>query len=265
MIVSRIAADFQLEVSPACSQSFVTKARDLLVAEANPADRRGVSGKAIFAEVFETILLACAAFFEQSDGFIAGESIVDVMEVDEAGDAFGLHLGQQLPNRFIFNTRVEIPYRVDESSGCKVDDTLFRAEPAKLRIAGELTAEGAQIVRDGAERATGYVTGQIADGIAAEIVAVTAGKGEAETAQALVRFEDAVGSGIVGIFIDRVRADAFPRSGKAQVDDADVGNAEISQGRWFSRVKRRRTALWASWDSASTTILGACRVVKSHE
>jgi len=38
MIVGRIAADFELELGPSCSQSFVTEARDFLVAEADPAD-----------------------------------------------------------------------------------------------------------------------------------------------------------------------------------------------------------------------------------
>ncbi len=168
------------------------------------------------------------------------------MEVDEAGDAFGFHIGQQLPDRFIFNARVEIPHRVDHCSGCEVNDSLFRAEPAELRVAGELAAERAEVVRDGAERAAGCVTRQIADGIAAEIVAVTAGEGEAEAAQAVIRLENAVGCGIIGIFVDRVRTDAFPRSGKAKIDDTDVGDAELSQGSRFSRVNLRRTALWAS-------------------
>jgi len=198
------------------------------------------------AEVFETFLLTCAAFLEQRDGFVAGESVVDVMEVDEAGNAFGLHIGQKLPERFAFSSGVKIPHSVDQCGGCKVNDSLFRAEPAELRVAGELLAERAEIVRDGAERAAGGVPRQIADGIAAQIVAVTAGKGETEAAQVAIRFEDAISGGIVGIFVNRVRTDAFPRSGKAKIDDTDVGDAELSQGSRFSRVNLRRTALWAS-------------------
>ena len=215
--------------------------------------------------MFETLLLTCTAFLKQSDGFVAGESIGDVVEVDDAGDAFGLHLGEQLPERFVFNAGVEIPYRVDESGGCEVDDTLFGAKPAELRVAGELAAESAEVVRDGTERAASCVTSQIADGIANEIVAVTAGEGEAEAAQAVIRLENAVGCGIIGIFVDGVGTDAFSGRGKAEIDDTNVGDVEISQGSWFSRVNLRRTALWASWDAASTTILRACRDVKSHE
>jgi len=74
------------------------------------------------------------------------------------------------------------------------------------------------------------VTSQIADGIANEIVAVTAGEGEAEAAQAVIRLENAVGCGIIGIFVDGVGTDAFSGRGKAEIDDTNVGDVEISQG-----------------------------------
>ena len=61
-----------------------------------------------------------------------------------AGDAFGLHIGEQLPEWLAFDSGVEVPDGVDERSGGEVDDALFRAEPAELGVVGELAAKGAR-------------------------------------------------------------------------------------------------------------------------
>ena len=39
-----------------------------------------------------------------------------------------------------------------------------------------------------------------------------------------VGLEDAVGGGVVGVFVDGVGADLPPRGGEAEIDDADVGD-----------------------------------------
>jgi hypothetical protein len=169
-----------------------------------------------------------AAVFQESDGFVAAERIVDVVEVDEADDLFRGHFGQELPEGLGFGSGVEIPDSVDQGGGGEMDHSFFRTEPTKLGVAGELMAEGGEVVGYGTECAVDGIAGQVADGVADELVAVAAGEGEAEAAEVMVGFENAVGRGVVGIFIDRVGAYVFARSWKAQIDDADAGDAKIS-------------------------------------
>jgi len=249
LVIGGVAADFELEVGPAGGEGFVAEAGDFLVAEADPACGCSVGGKAVDAEVFEAVMLAGAAFFEEGDGFFAGESVVDVVEVDDAGDALGFHLGEELPEGFLFGASVEVPYGVDEGGGGEVDDAFFRAEPAELRVAGELTAEGAEVVGDGAEDAALDGARKVAKGLTAELGSAAQRKGEAEAAEALVGFEDAVGSGVVRILVDGVGADAFPGGGKAEVDDLNASDAKVGQrvGVFFPICRFMRGVGIPSW------------------
>ena len=49
LVVGGVTANFQLEVRPAGGESFIAKAGDFLVAEADPAGGRGIGGKAVGA------------------------------------------------------------------------------------------------------------------------------------------------------------------------------------------------------------------------
>jgi len=73
--------------------------------------------------------------------------------------------------------------------------------------------------------------GEVTDDDAPEVGAAAEGEGEAEAAEVVIRFENAIGGGVVRIFVDGVGADAFARGGKAEIDDADAGDAQFSQAR----------------------------------
>jgi len=167
------------------------------------------------------------------------------VEIDDAGDALGIHLGEELPEWLVFGASVEVPYGVDEGRGGEVDDAFFGAEPAELRVAGEFAAEGAEVVGDGAEGAALDGAREVAEGFTAELGAAAQCEGEAEAAEVVVGFEDAVGGGVVRIFVDGVGADAFPGGGKAEVDSLDAGDAKVSQrgGLFFGFQIRRCTCV----------------------
>src|ERR1039458_2540415 len=99
MVVGRIAANFQLEVRPSLGERFVAETDNLFVAESDPADRSRVRRNALAAEMLQTRSLITAPVPEQSDRFVAPQSVADVVEVANRGDAFRLHVRQQLPQR----------------------------------------------------------------------------------------------------------------------------------------------------------------------
>ena len=134
--------------------------------------------------------------------------VVDVAEVDRFEELRWLHVGEELPEGLAFGAGVEVPDGVDQGSGGEVDDSLFGAEPAELRVVGELAGEGAEVVGDGAEGAVDDVAGEVADGLDDEIGAAAEGEGEAVAFEGGVGFEDAIGGGVVGVFVDGVGADA---------------------------------------------------------
>ena len=83
-------------------------------------------------------MLAFAARGEKVDGFGFGDGVVDVAEVDGFDELMRLHLGEELPERFVFGAGVEIPHCVDEGSAGEMDDAFLRAEPAELGVVAEL-------------------------------------------------------------------------------------------------------------------------------
>ena len=90
-----------------------------------------------------------------------------------------------------------------------MDDTFFGAEPAELGVVGELAVEGAKVVGDGAESAALMTyAGEVFEGHDDEVGAATEGEGEAVAFEGGVGLEDAVGGGVVGVFVDGVGADA---------------------------------------------------------
>ncbi len=138
-----------------------------------------------------------------------GDGVVDVPEVDQGHDLFGRHRGEQAPERFVFHFGVEVPDGVDEGAAGKVNDALLRAEPAELALVGELPGEGDEVFGDGTEPPPGDELRQILEGHDAKLGAAPQREGEAMTFEPGIGGEDAVGGGVVWIFIDRVGANAF--------------------------------------------------------
>ncbi len=62
-----------------------------------------------------------------------------------------------------------------------------------------------------------------------EFGAAAEGEGEAVAFEAGVGLEDAVGGGVVGIFVDGVGADAVRARWETEIDDADGKNTRIGQ------------------------------------
>ena len=114
-----------------------------------------------------------------------------------------------------------------------MDDAFLGAEPAELGVVGEQAVEGAEVGGDGVEGAVDDVAGEVFEGLDDEVSAAAEGEGEAVAFEGGVGLEDAVGGGVVGVFIDGVGADVLAGGGKAEVDDADAGDQDFVQVRGF--------------------------------
>jgi hypothetical protein len=223
-VVCGFATDLEFEVGPAVSEAFAAEAADLLFAVAEPAGGGGVGR---VARGFELCKAGCLSWFgvaEEGKGVVGGEGVGDVAEVDGGDDLLGRHVGEELPEWLIFGLGVEVPDGVDEGAGGEMDNAFFGAEPAKLGVAGNLQVEGVEVRGDAVEGTALHVGGEIFEGADDEVSTAAEGEGEAVAFEGGVCFEDAVGGGVVGIFVDGVGAYLLTRGRKAEIDDADVGD-----------------------------------------
>jgi hypothetical protein len=235
-VVDWVAADFELEVGPAFGEGFVAEAADLVFGVAEPAYGGGVGGIAGLLELGKAGGFAgVARGGEDVEGFLRVEGVVDVAEVYGGEELLWLHVGEELPDRLIFGLGIEVPDGVDEGSGGEVDDAFFGAEPAELRVVGELAAEGAEVVGDRAEGAIDNVAREVLERLDDEICAAAEGEGESVAFEAVVGFEDAVGGGVVGVLVNGVGADLLARGWEAEIDDADFGDEDFVQGASLSQ------------------------------
>ena len=173
--------------------------------------------------------MAGAARAEDVEGFVGGERVVDVAEVDGGDDLLGLHVGEQLPEGFVFGLGVEVPDGVDEGGGARWM-TPFSGpsqrnwvSPVSWRVKARKSPVMELRVR------SDDVAGEVLERLDARVGAAAEGEGEAVAFERGVGLEDAVGGGVVGVFVDGVGADLLARGGKAEIDDADAGDQDFVQ------------------------------------
>jgi hypothetical protein len=92
-VVYGVAADFELEVGPALGETFAAEAADFVFAVAEPACGGGVGGVSGGFELCKAGGLAGPGGTKDREGFIGGEGVGDVAEVDAGDDLLGGHVG----------------------------------------------------------------------------------------------------------------------------------------------------------------------------
>src|SRR5439155_2223888 len=101
----------------------------------HPADRRGVG------RITRSQQLGLAPGsrrrlpYQDVESFVAAEGVADVSEIDAVDDRFGRQIGEELPYRLVLAPGPQVPDGIDNCRQRKVNDTLFRSEPAQLRLA----------------------------------------------------------------------------------------------------------------------------------
>src|SRR6185503_11206612 len=145
-------------------------------------------------------------------------------------------VGEHFPQRLARALRVQIPDGVDDRRHRDVDDAFLRAEPAELRVAGQVAPERRRRRHDVVERAADHERLVGADRAGADLVAAADGEGEAVAFEPRVRVQDDVGGGIVGIGVDGIGAGLRQRRRKTEVDDLQAGDLHALTDRTRSSV-----------------------------
>ncbi len=125
----------------------------------------------------------------------------------------------QLPQRFAFDLRVQVPNRIDKRRGGQVHDALFRSKPAELAVGDKASPKGCHVGCDVLEVAPDDVVREQVYCGHAQLGSAADGEREAVPGQAvgMVGLEDDVGGRIVGIFVHRIRPVEGSRGRKADV------------------------------------------------
>ncbi len=220
-------------MGPVVGEGLFAEASNLFFGVTEPAYGGSVGGIAGLLELGQAGLFSGAGCVEDFEGLGFGEGVVDVAEVYGFEELGWLHVGEELPEGFVLGFGVEVPDGVDEGSGGEVDDAFLGAQPAELSVVDELASEGAQVVGDGRESAVDYVAGEIFEGLNDQVGAAAKSEGEAVALEGGVGLEDAVGGGVVGVFVDGVGADVVAGGGKTEIDYADAGDEDFVQVKGF--------------------------------
>ena len=168
-------------------------------------------------------------FAQDSQRFVGCQRVGDVLEVDAGDDLLGRHIGQQLPQRLALDLGVEIPDGVDQGGRGQVDNALFRAEPAELRVAGQFAGECGKVLGDAAQRTAFDEAKEVFERGDAQLGPATERERQAVALEFRICRQDAVGGGVVGILIYSVGADRETGRREAQVDGASAGDGDLGQ------------------------------------
>ncbi len=188
---------------------FAAQAAELVIAVAEPPRGGGVGRHALRHQRRQAFRLACLFRAEQRDGLIRRQRIGDVAEVDAPDEFLRRHIHQQAPQRFALLFRPQIPHRIDHRRGGEVDDAFFWADPAQLRIAGDMPPERTHVTGERFERAADDQRFQRFDRGDTQFIATPDGEGQAMAGERAVGVQDDVGRRVIGIGIHRVRAVAI--------------------------------------------------------
>src|SRR5215211_8848805 len=80
------------------------------------------------------------------ESFLACDRVGNVAEVYARDELFGAHVREELPERFVFGLRIEVPDGIDDGGRSEVDNTLLRSDPPELAVSRDVTPESAHVL-----------------------------------------------------------------------------------------------------------------------
>lgn len=193
LVIGEVASDLDLDVVPAFGDGLAAEAADLVIGITEPAGAGGVGGITVAFEFRDAAGATGEAGFEEIDGFVAGEGVGEVTEVDAIGEAGRGEGRDEAPDGEAGVFGPEIPEGIDDGGEGEVDGAFVGADPAELGIGGEMAPEKSRGLDEVGEGATDDEMLVGADGGADDFVAATDGEGGAVAFEAGVGVEDDVG------------------------------------------------------------------------
>ena len=224
VVVLGTPADLDLEMRPAAGHRIAAQLPDRRVGIAHPADRRGV-GRITGLQQFGLAPGSRRRLpLQDVERFVAAERVADVPEIDAVDDLLGRQIGQQLPHRLALDLRPEVPDGIDDRRQRKVNDALFRSQPAQLRFAGQRPPERREVRGDvGKLPADNQRTVRL-DRRGDHFVAASDGERQPVSVDTGIGAEHDVSGGVIGIDVDRIGSGMRARRREPEVEHFEVGD-----------------------------------------
>ena len=140
-VLLEVAADLELDDREAVLDGLDREPLQLLVVVAEPPWSRAVRRIALGQQGRGPLRPSRLRLAQDGERVLRCEDVSEVAEVDQLDDLLWRELGEQRPQRLALPLGAQVPQRVDHRTGGHVDHPLLGAEPAQLRVAGELAPE----------------------------------------------------------------------------------------------------------------------------
>jgi hypothetical protein len=203
-VVVEVRAHLELDLAEARCDGLPREARELLVAVAEPAGARRIRRVAARQQRRLPLAAARRAAAQQLERLLRRQCVADVSPVHDADELLGGHVHEELPDRLARPLRGEVPGRVDHRAGRHVHDALLGAEPAQLRVAGQLSVEAAEVQTEVGDVTADDVRRERMDRRRLHLVAASYREREPVPVRTLVGTQDDVRRGVVGVRVHRV-------------------------------------------------------------
>ena len=185
-VVCEVPADLQLDGAEPVGHRKLCQPSELVVVVAQPSRAGGVRGISIGQQRFLSLGLASDLGTQEVEGLVGGEHVGQIAEVDDVDDLLRGQVCQQLPQGLPGALGLEVPQRVEHGAGRHVDDALLGAEPAQLRVRGELASDRAEVAQHRLHVTSEDPWLEGGDGHGLDVVAPSGREDEAMTLQAVV-------------------------------------------------------------------------------
>ena len=177
---------------------------------------------------------------EQLECFVGRQRVADVAKVDAAHQLSRTHVHQQFPQWLALELRPQVPNGIDDRSGRQVHRALLRADPAQLRIAGDVTVKRAHVGSELGNVAPDQQRLQGSDGRDHDLLTAPNRERQPVTGFGAIRVQNHVRCAVIRVGIHRVRAVEQARSRKANVSHLEGLNCRhASHYRTFFRGLQR--------------------------
>ena len=228
-VVLDVRAHLDLDVPESPGDGVRAQPAQLVVAVTQPAGGGGIDGISRLLQSLDAFGLGGLVAAHDRQGFLPGDGVGDVTEIQAADEIFGGHVGQQPPDRFALRAGPHVPNGVDDAADGHVNDAFFGPQPAQLAIRTQSVIKCGDVAADLVQVAAQHEMPHVLDGLAADIVAAPDGEDQAESMVAPLGLDDDVGGRIVRVDVDRIGAVALLGCRKTNIVSGQLDDS-VAQG-----------------------------------
>jgi hypothetical protein len=140
LVLLDVSANLDLEVSVSLGKCVSQQLLHLLLSISQPSCTCRVSrDSSVLKSLFNALGLAGLLLAQHLNGFLWGDGIGDVAEINASDVFLWRHVGDDAPDRLVECLCPQIPDCVNNGAKRKMDDALFGANPPQLAVVDKIT------------------------------------------------------------------------------------------------------------------------------